>query len=82
MYPEPLKRTVGGIKDENMSLFKKEDDYYKPIRVGKFWNNSYIEYKCSGDRSKNLSLKDYLNKMKPYLRDIIINLQKFDSWKI
>ena len=65
-----------------MSLFKQEGDYYKPIRVGNFWNNSYIEYKSSCDRSKNLSLKDYLDKMEPYLRDIIINLQKFDSWKI
>ena len=22
----------------------QENDYYKPIRVGNFWNNSYIEY--------------------------------------
>ena len=36
-----------------MTLFKKEDDdYYKPIRVGNFQNNDYIEYEKSGHRSK------------------------------
>ena len=28
--------------------------------------------------NKNLSLQDYLNKIKPYLRDIIIDLQESD----
>ena len=26
------------------TLFKQEDDHYKLIKVGNFWNNSYIEY--------------------------------------
>ena len=34
-------------------LLKQEDDYYKPIRVGNFCNNNYIEYESSGDRNKN-----------------------------
>ena len=37
--------------------------------------------KC-GDINKNLSIKEYFNKIEPYLRDIIINLQTSDSWKI
>ena len=65
-----------------MTLFKQEDDCYKPIRVGNFWNNNHIEYESSGGRNKNLSIKEYLDKIKPYLRDIIINLQKSDTWKI
>ena len=36
-----------------MSLFKQKGHYYKPIRVGNFWKNSYIEYKSSCDRSKS-----------------------------
>ena len=50
--------------------------------MGNFWNNNYIKYESSGDRNKNLSVKEYLDKIKPYLRDIIINLQKSDTWKI
>ena len=58
---------------------KREDDFYKPTRVGNFWNNNHIEYESSGDRNQSLSVKEYLDKIKPYLRDKIINLQKSDS---
>ena len=64
------------------TLFKQEDDYYKPIREGNFWNSNYIEYESRGDRNKNLSVKEYLDKIKIYVRDITINLQKSDTWKI
>ena len=33
-----------------------------------------IEYECNGDRHKILSLEEYLDKIRPYLRDIIIDL--------
>ena len=45
-------------------LLKKKKKDYKPMRVGNFWNN-YIEYKNSGDRDKNLSVKEYLDRIKP-----------------
>ena len=60
----------------------EDDDYYKPIRIGNFWSTSYIEYESSGDRKKTLPVKEYLEKIKPCLRDLIINLQKSDTWKI
>ena len=47
-----------------------------------FCNNSYIEYKSNGGKNRNLSLDKYLNKIKPYLRNIIINLQNCDAQKI
>ena len=62
--------------------FAQEEDYYKPKRVSNFWNNNYIEYESNGDKNRNLSLDEYLNKVKPYLRDIIIILQKSDTWKV
>ena len=33
--------------------------------------NSYIEYRSKGDRYENLSPKEYLNMIRPYLRDLI-----------
>ena len=45
-------------------------------------NNNYIKYESSGDINKNPWVKECLHKIKPYLRDIITNLQKFDTWKI
>ena len=50
--------------------------------MGNFWNNNYNKYENSGGKNKNLSVKEYLDKIKPYLKDIIINLQKSDTWKI
>ena len=41
-----------------------------------------MEYESNGDRNKNLSVKEYLDISKSYLRNIIINLQKSDTWKI
>ena len=61
---------------------QKEDDYYRPIRAGNFYSNNYIEYESNGDSSKRISVKEYLNEIKPYLRDMIIDLQKSDAWKI
>ena len=54
----------------------EEENYYKPIRVRNFWRNNYIEYESNSDRYKTLSVKEYLNKIRPYLKDIIYNLQK------
>ena len=57
------------------TLFKELDrDYYKPIRANSDFaerNDNYIEYTSNADRYENLSPKEYLNVIKPYLRDLI-----------
>ena len=55
---------------------------HERVRVSKFWNSNYIKYESNGDRNKKLSIKEYFDKIKPYLKDIVINLQKSDTWKI
>ena len=64
-------RKIGSIR----ALYKEFDrDYYKPIRTdGGFGgrNNNYIEYTSKGDKYENLSPKEYLNVIRPYLRDLI-----------
>ena len=61
---------------------KKRKIFYKPLRVSNFWSNNYIEYESNGGRSKTLSVENYLTKIRPYLKDIINNLKKSDTWKI
>ena len=63
-------------------IIKAEDDYYKPVIVGYSQNNNYIKYESNGDRNRTLSVKEYLNEVKPYLKDIINELQKSKAWKI
>ena len=40
------------------------------------------EYGNNGDSSKTLSVEEYLNKIRLYLKDIINNLKKSASWNI
>ena len=61
------------------TLFEQKEYYYKPKRVSSIWNNNYIEYETNGYKNSNLSLDKYLNKVKPYLRDIMTDLQSSDT---
>ena len=45
------------------SLFEQENDYYKPIRVGNLWNDSFIEYESNSDKKNQY--KNILMKLKP-----------------
>ena len=84
-----LKKEIKGIKyivlKDIMNLLEhkeeEEENYYKPVKVNNFWSNNYIEYKSDSNINKRLSVKEYLNKITPYLKDIN-DLKKFDTWKI
>ena len=64
-------------------LFENEEvkNCYKPVRVSSFQSSSFIECKSNGNRKRILSVEEYLNKIRTYLKDIINNLEKFDTWK-
>ena len=70
------------IRDIRTHFEQEDDDYYQLKRVSNFWNNIHIACESNGDRNKKLLLEEYFNKIKPYLRDIIIGLQESDTWKI
>ena len=69
---------------ENKIFFEKEEEenYYKPARVRNFCISNYIEYENKSGRNKTLSIEKYLNKIRPYFKDIKNNLKKSDTWKI
>ena len=50
--------------------------------MSNFVSSNYIEYESNSDRNKTLWVEKYLNKTRPYLKDIINNLKKSDTWKI
>ena len=82
-----MRKETEAIKDriirDNKDLFKhNEGNYFKETRVSKFWSNNYIDHKSNGDKNTTLSVEEYLNKISPYLKDIINNLKKSDTWKI
>ena len=64
-------RKSGSIKTFFKELYR---DYYKPIRTVSGFverNDNYIEYLGNADRYENLSPKEYLNVIRPYLRNLI-----------
>ena len=48
-----------------------EEDYYKPISVKSSHKSNYKYYESNWDKEKKLSVKQYLNKITPYLYDLI-----------
>ena len=78
-----VKNQMNYLKDNIFESFLKSIiDFYFSVRVSNFWNNNYIEYESNGDKKKTQSVEEYLNKVSPYLKDIINNLKKSDTWKI
>ena len=75
-----IKDTI--IKDIRTLFEEEEEGYYEPKRLSNFGNNNYIEYESNDDQNRNLSLAEYFNEIKAYLRTIIINLQNSDAQKI
>ena len=69
-----------GIRDIKIFYDHIDDDYYKPAKTYKSLDGSYAKYQSDGDKEKRLSIEEYLNMIKPYLRDIIIDHK--DEWKI
>ena len=82
-----LEKETEAIKDRILrnikNLIKHEEKiHYKPGRVNNFWSKNYIEYRSNSYRNKALSVQEYLNKISPYLKDIINNLKKSGTRKI
>ena len=74
-------KTIKITRDIRTLFEQEQEDYYKPKRVSGFWNNNYIEHESNG-KNNNLLLDEYLNKIKAYLNDILIDFQNYDAWKI
>ena len=59
-----------------------EKDHYKPVKTVSAFHDCYIQYKSIGDKDKNLSIKEYIDIMRPYLSDIINNHKTQEEWKV
>ena len=63
-------------------LLDPEKDHYKPGKTVSAFNNNYIQYESIGDKDKNLSIKQYIDIIRPYSDDIIKNDKTDGEWKI
>ena len=67
---------------KNLFNLSINEDYYEPIKINDAFNRNYIEYESKGDKNKTLSIKEYLNMIRPYLRDIINDHNTQGEWKV
>ena len=58
-----------------------DEDYYEPIITKGSFTISYIQYESIGYKGKNLSIKKYLDMIRPYLSDIINNHKTQGKWR-
>ena len=59
-----------GLKDID-HLYNDLSEYYRPILAKQAFNNNYEFYTIRGDKNKELSLKEYIDMITPYLYEII-----------
>ena len=50
------------------NFFEHEENYYKPVRVNNVWSINHIEYESNSNKNKIISVKKYLNKIRPYYK--------------
>ena len=58
------------------------EDYYKPTIVKGACSNNYIQYESKGDKDKILTIREYLNMIRPYLLDMINDYKNKGEWTI
>ena len=68
IYQYNITRDIGYLFNEIT-----KEDYYEPIEIKSAFDGNYIEYESRVDNNDNLSLEEYLNIIRPYLRDMIDN---------
>ena len=72
-----------GIRDvKDLFDLSVSEDYYKPIVINNAFNNNYIQYESKGDKDKILTIREYLNTIRPYLVDMINYHKNQSEWKI
>ena len=70
-----------GIKDiENLFKILIDKDYYKPKLNKSGYNKNYAQYESKG--GKILSLKEYLNLIEKYLRELLEEYKQKGEWKV
>ena len=74
-----------GIRDIEDLFDNDDDNYYKPILIKSSFKDNY-KHESRGDQDKKLSVKQYLYKIMPYLRDIVNDHKTIrnnsNEWKI
>ena len=86
-YIKNLKKDLEKLQKYSITygldyLFNELDKggYYEPREVKSAFDGSYVFYESNGDKDSKLSIDEYFNIIRPYLRDMIDKAK--GEWKI
>ena len=76
-----------GIKNKMIrdmrTLFESDEEYYyEPVRTGNAFSGNNTEYESNEDKDKTLSKEEYLDKIRPYLSDMMNDHKTQGEWEI
>ena len=79
-----LHRNINNLfeREKEKENYYSESKWLIPVRANNFWSNNYIEHKSNSDKNRMWSVEEYLDKIRPYLKDVINDLKKFSPRKI
>ena len=75
-------RSIKTIKTNLNWWSETDEDHYKPIKTKSAFNANYIEYESKGVKDKNLSPREYLDIIRPFLSNMISDHKTTIEWKI
>ena len=52
------------------------------LKIASAFDNNYIQHESMSDKDKNLSVKEYIDVIRPYLSDVINNHKAQGKWGI
>ena len=79
-YDDVEYKGIKGVRDFFDS--PTDEDHYKPIIINGTFNNNYIQYESRGNKDKILTVDEYLDIIRPYVRDMINDNKTQSEWKI
>ena len=92
--PDPITiyKTIKDIRKKNRDedkilrdltfLLDPKKDPDKPVKTINAFINNYVQYESIRDKDKSLSIKEYIDKIRPYLSDIINDHKTQGEWKV
>ena len=82
LYNIKIQKNLPTPKIKETKNLSVDEDYYKPIKTKSAFNGNYIEYESKGVKDKNLSPREYLDIIRPYLINMINDHKTIREWKI
>ena len=82
LHDELLKQSKYEYNPYALDLLFNDGDYYKPIEIKRAFNGNYVLCETKGNEDGLLYIHEYLDKIRPCLRDLIDFYNTKGEWKV